>query len=145
MISDIRTSKGERHFSDASPISAVSSFLFFFFFSAFVAGWAASKSLVLRLTGRGEPKSTTVTSTSLPGSRDNPGRGEEGGEEGGRGGKGREGGGNGERVIDKSQFPRDDTENYTSMMVASNGRLDREQIHLLLRICSRSIYPLTTA
>ena len=100
MISDIRTSKGERHFSDASVVSAVS-FLFFFFSSAFVAGWAASRSLVLRLTGRGEPKSTTVTSTSLPGSRDNPGRGEEGGgkrgKRGGKGGEeGREGGGRGE-------------------------------------------------
>ena len=34
---------------------------------------------MLRLTGRGEPRSTTVTSTSPPGSRDNPGgEGEEG-------------------------------------------------------------------
>ena len=49
---------------------------------------------MLRLTGRGEPKSTTVTSTSLPGSRDNPGRGEEGG--GKRGKRGKRGGKGGE-------------------------------------------------
>ena len=43
---------------------------------------------MLRLTGRGVPRSTTVTSTSSPGIRDSPGEGERREGWGGEGGVG---------------------------------------------------------